>query len=136
VQLPMSDPPVTDVVPTADFDVDLSSRCVRYPDGEQVNFTSHQWRLLERLVRAAPRPVSRACLNAELFGADAGPDETAALDLVIGQLRRKLEPDPHAPRFLRAPDAQTFAFHPHGRAPLRARRASAARPWAGRRTLK
>jgi two-component system KDP operon response regulator KdpE len=130
----MSDPPVTDVVPTADFDVDLSSRCVRYPDGEQVNFTSHQWRLLERLVRAAPRPVSRTCLNTELFGADAGPDETAALDLVIAQLRRKLEPDPHAPRFLRAPDAQTFAFHPHGRAPSRVRR-ELARPWAGRRTL-
>jgi two-component system KDP operon response regulator KdpE len=134
VEVPVSDPPVNDVVPTADFDVDLSSRCVRYPDGEQVNFTSHQWRLLELLVRAAPRTVSRACLNTELFGADAGPDETAALDIVIGQLRRKLEPDPNAPRFLRALDAQTFAFHPHGRAPLLIPQELAARPWAGRRT--
>jgi DNA-binding response OmpR family regulator len=107
----MSDPPVSEVFPTTDFGVDLSSRCVRYPDGEQVNFTSHQWRLLELLVRAAPRPVSRACLNTELFGADAGPDETAALDIVIGQPRRKLEPDPHAPRFLCALDAQTFVFY-------------------------
>jgi DNA-binding response OmpR family regulator len=54
------------------------------------------------------------CLNTELFGADAGPDETAALDIVIGQLRRKLERDPYAPCLLRALDAQTFAFHAPG----------------------
>ena len=99
---------------TPTFEIDLLDQCARYPDGEEVHFTPHQWRLLELLVRGVPQPVTRASLNTLLFGADAAVEETCHLDILISQLRRKLEPDQRAPRYLRSVDANTYAFDPHG----------------------
>lgn len=99
---------------TPTFEIDLLDHCARYPDGEEVHFTPHQWRLLNLLVRAAPQPVTPASLNTQLFGANAAVDKTRHLDILISQLRRKLEPDPGTPRYLRSVDAHTYVFDSAG----------------------
>ena len=107
-------PRVARVLRAPDFDIDLLDRCVRYQDGEEVRFTPHQWCLLERLVRVAPDAVGRESLNTAVFGIAAPADETAHLDVLIRQVRRKLEPEPGVPRYLVSIDADTYAYSPGG----------------------
>jgi two-component system KDP operon response regulator KdpE len=99
---------------TPDFEVDLDGRCARYPDGEEVRFTAHQWQVLEVLVRVMPRAVSTARLAEDIFGADAGTEDLDHLGIVVSQLRRKLEPEPGAPRYFPCIDAGTYRFDPNG----------------------
>jgi len=96
---------------TPDFEIDLLERCVRYPDGEEVRFTPHQWRVLEALVLAAPSAVTRATLTRRAFGPDGTQRDVA---LLVAQLRRKLEPDHHVPCYLLAVGRGDYAFNPGG----------------------
>ena len=98
---------------TFDFEIDLLERCARYPDGEEVRFTPHQWRLLEALVAVAPEPVTCRSLVEHVFepGDRKGEEDVA---LLVTQLRRKLDPDPGVPRYFRAAGLDGYAFHPYG----------------------
>jgi hypothetical protein len=58
--------------------------------------------------------VSRARLGLELFGADAGDDDFDHLAVVIARVRRKLEPDPHFPRYFPCVDSEAIVFDPSG----------------------
>ncbi len=99
---------------TPDFEIDLDDRCARYPDGEEVRFTPHQWQVLELLVRGVPRAVSTARLAEEVFGADAGTEDLDHLAIVVSQLRRKLEPESGAPRYFPCVGADSYGFDPDG----------------------
>jgi DNA-binding response OmpR family regulator len=61
-----------------------------------------------------PRAVSTTRLAEGVFGADAGPEDLDHLAIVVSQLRRKLEPEPGAPRYLPCVDADTYRFDPDG----------------------
>jgi DNA-binding response OmpR family regulator len=98
---------------TPDFEIDLLDCCARFPDGEEARFTRRQWQLLELLLRWAGRTVTTAGLATELFGDDA-PEEAHQIPVLMLQLRRKLEPDVHAPRYVRSLDAETYVFDPEG----------------------
>ena len=98
-------------VRTPDFEIDLLDGCARFPDGEEARFTPRQRQLLELFVRSAGRPVAAAALAVQLFGEDA-PEEAHLVPLLVLQLRRKLEPDVQAPRYLRSLDAGTYLFDP------------------------
>ena len=106
--------PVT-VVRTPDFEIDLLDRCVRFADGEEVRFSPRQWQLLDLLVHSTGRPVTVSELAIELFGDDAA-DEARQVPVVMLQLRRKLEPDCHTPRYVRPLDAVTYVFDLEGSA--------------------
>jgi len=98
-------------VTTPDFEVDRLDRCARFPDGEEVRFTPRQWRLLEVFIGCAGHPVTVDALAAELFAEDA-PEEARHVPVLILQLRRKLEPEVEAPRYIRSLDARTYIFDP------------------------
>jgi len=100
---------------TPDFEIDLGERCARYLDGEEVRFTPRQWQVLECLIKAIPRAVSRGRLADEVFGAGAGTDDLDHIAVVISQLRRKLEPEPGSPRYFPCIDSETYGFDPDGR---------------------
>ncbi len=88
------------VVTTDDFILDIGERQAhRRTDGTEIRLTPTEWRLLEALAHRAGHLVT----HAELLRAAWGPAygrELNYLRVYANQLRRKLEPDPAAPRYL------------------------------------
>ncbi len=86
------------VVETSGFTIDLSSAVVSR-DGEQVRLTPTEYHLLEVLARNIGRLVTQQQLLTEVWG-PGYERETHYLRVYVGQLRRKLEVDPAAPRHI------------------------------------
>ncbi len=90
------------VVAFGDVTVDLAAHSVvRSVDGEprQVRLTPTEWQVLELLLRNPGRLVTRQTMLTEIWGTSHVTD-TGYLRLYLAQLRKKLEPDPSAPRYL------------------------------------
>jgi two-component system KDP operon response regulator KdpE len=85
------------VVETADFRIDLATKRITR-GGEPVRLTPIEWHLVEVLVRHAGRLVSQKQLLQEVWGPEYGT-ESAYLRVHMGQVRKKLEPDPARPRY-------------------------------------
>jgi two-component system KDP operon response regulator KdpE len=100
--------PETSVVRTDHFTVDLASRQVTV-DGGAVRLTPTEWGLLSELVRAPGRLVSQRQLLQAVWG-PAYQKETHYLRVYMGQLRRKLEPDPAHPRYLLTEPGMGYRF--------------------------
>ena len=94
--------------------VDLAARRVQAQDGErtvEVRLTPTEWHLLEVLLRHPGRLMSQRQLLHEVWG----PGYESAqgnLRLYMGQLRRKLEPDPARPRYLLNEPGMGYRFQP------------------------
>jgi two-component system KDP operon response regulator KdpE len=86
------------VLKLGDVCVDLSRRVARSSDGRDVRLTPLEHRILETLARHGERIVTSSALIKEVWG--PGRDDTRALRVYIGSLRRKLELDPSRPRFI------------------------------------
>jgi two-component system KDP operon response regulator KdpE len=88
----------TTVVRFGDVTIDLVSRSVSR-DGALVHLTPTEWRMLEFLARNPGALVTRQTLLKEIWGTEQIAD-SGYLRLYVSQLRKKLEPDASAPRFL------------------------------------
>ena len=86
------------VIETADFTIDLAAKRV-IKSGAEVRLTPTEWHVLEVLVRADGRLVTGEQLLHEVWGPQYGT-ELNYLRQYLAQLRRKLEPEPSAPRHL------------------------------------
>jgi two-component system KDP operon response regulator KdpE len=98
------------VVRLGDTLVDLAARKVTRA-GEDIRLTPTEWHLLEVMVRHPGRLLSQKRLLAEVWG----PGYESAqgnLRLYMGQLRRKLEPDPGRPRHLLNEPGMGYRFEP------------------------
>ena len=81
--------------------LDLDTRHLLGRDGEVVPLTSGEFALLRVLLAHPHHVLTRDQLMSGLHGRDAGPFDRA-IDMQIGRLRRKVEPDPHHPRLILA----------------------------------
>ena len=61
-------------------------------DGQEVELTSYEYRLLEHLARERRRVLSKDELAAHLYPHDEERDSNV-IEVLIGRLRRKLDPD-------------------------------------------
>ncbi len=104
---PEADEPL---VRTDHFTVDLANRQVTV-DGAAVRLTPTEWALLTELVRAPDRLVGQRQLLQSVWG-PAYEKETNYLRVYLNQLRRKLEPDPAHPRYLRTEPGMGYRFTP------------------------
>jgi two-component system, OmpR family, KDP operon response regulator KdpE len=104
--------PEAPVVSTDDFTVDLADKRVTR-DGQDVRLTPTEWQLLEVLVRHAGRLVTQRQLLAEVWG-PSYQNEAHYLRVYVANLRRKLEPDPSAPRYLLTEPGIGYRFRPLG----------------------
>jgi two-component system KDP operon response regulator KdpE len=102
--------PEDPVVRTDHFTVDLAARQVTV-DGVVVRLTPTEWGLLSALVRTPGRLVSQRQLLLSVWG-PAYQKETHYLRVYMGQLRRKLEPDPAQPRYLHTEPGMGYRFTP------------------------
>jgi two-component system KDP operon response regulator KdpE len=93
-----------------DVVVDLATTRVTV-QGREVRLTPTEWHLLAVLVRHPGKLLSQRQLLTEVWG--PGYDTAHGnLRLYIAQLRRKLEPDPARPRFLRTEPGMGYRFQP------------------------
>jgi len=99
-----------------DVRVDLGARTVVRGSGseaQQVRLTPTEWRLLDLLVRNPGRLVTRETVLTEVWGPTHTRD-TGYLRLYVGQLRKKLEPEPARPRHLLTVPGMGYRFVPSG----------------------
>lgn len=87
------------VLELGDISVDMTRRLARRLDGCEVRLTPLEHRILETLVRHGDRIVTHATLLKEVWGPRR--EDSRALRVYIGNLRRKLEADPSQPRHIR-----------------------------------
>jgi len=99
------------VVTTQAFTVDLSAKRAASADGKEVRLTPTEWHLLEVLVRNPDRLVTHQQLLQEVWG-PRYETETNYLRVHLANLRRKLEPDPSRPRYLRTDPGLGYRFTP------------------------
>jgi two-component system KDP operon response regulator KdpE len=98
------------VVSTEHFTVDLAAKQVTV-DGGIVRLTPTEWGLLSALVRSPGRLVGQRQLLTSVWG-PGYEKETHYLRVYMGQLRRKLEPDPARPRYLHTEPGMGYRFTP------------------------
>jgi len=78
-----------------------------------VRLTPTEWQLLELLLRNPERLVTREMILTEIWGPNHTAD-TGYLRLYLSQLRKKLEPEPSAPRHLLTEAGMGYRFVPEG----------------------
>jgi two-component system, OmpR family, KDP operon response regulator KdpE len=103
-----ADDEVDAVITTPAFTVDLAAKRVTRA-GQIVRLTPTEWALLEILLRHPGRLVSQRELLRRVWG-PAYESETHYLRVYIGQLRRKLEPDPSRPLYLQTEPGMGYRF--------------------------
>ena len=98
------------VISTAEFTVDLARKRVTRADAD-VRLTPTEWQLLEVLARNPERLVTQRQLLQEVWG-PGYQNEANYLRVYMAGLRRKLEPDPSAPRYLLTEPGMGYRFCP------------------------
>ncbi len=89
--------------------LDLTSRELLRPDGGPESLTFAEFGLLEALVRSPNRVFSREQLLASTRGIDTDVFDRT-IDVLILRLRRKIEPNPKQPRFIRTERGVGYVF--------------------------
>ncbi|MER5202175.1 response regulator [Streptomyces sp. NPDC002825] len=100
--------PVTQIVSTEEFTVDLSAKKVSRA-GRDVRLTPTEWHLLEILICNPGRLISQRQLLQEVWGPSYS-GKTNYLRVYMAQLRRKLERDPSHPRYLITEPGMGYRF--------------------------
>jgi two-component system, OmpR family, KDP operon response regulator KdpE len=78
--------------------VDFAQRLVQV-DGQEVKLTPTEYDLLKALIKNSGKIMTRKMLLSQVWGTGYGA-ESHYLHVYVGQLRRKIEPDPAHPRFI------------------------------------
>ncbi|MCU0883525.1 MAG: response regulator [Beijerinckiaceae bacterium] len=84
----------------AGWTLDLASRELTGPDSTVLDLTTAEFNLLEALVLRPQRVLSRDTIMDVLKGHDWTPFDRS-IDAMVSRLRRKIEPDPAAPRLVK-----------------------------------
>jgi two-component system KDP operon response regulator KdpE len=91
--------------------IDLAAKRVSRDGEPDIHLTPTEWHLLEVLVRNPGKLLTRRQLLNEVWGPGYA-DAAGNLRLYMTQLRRKLEPDPHRPRWLVTEPGMGYRYQP------------------------
>ncbi|WP_375492944.1 response regulator transcription factor [uncultured Jatrophihabitans sp.] len=108
-RLQVADEPVPTTVGTVT--VDLAATTAIDGDGAPVHFTPTEWKILDVLVRRPGSLVSSDTLLTAVRGS-AEHTDPSYLRIYVGQLRRKLEPEPGRPRHLITEPGMGYRLRP------------------------
>ena len=95
-------------VVNGDLVIDLARRVVTRGDHE-VHLTPTEWGLLRAFIASAGQTLTHNQLFRKVWGGSAG-DAQQYLRVYVGQLRRKLEPDPVRPKLIRTEPGVGYRF--------------------------
>ncbi len=107
--LPVSDKSAT-LVEAGDFRIDLAAHLVSVR-GAEVRLTPKEFDLLVYLLKHAGRVLTHRALLGAVWGGDY-TEQTEYLRVFIGQLRKKIEPDPARPRYILTEPWVGYRFNP------------------------
>jgi two-component system KDP operon response regulator KdpE len=93
-----------------DLSIDFEKRLVTLK-GQPVRLTPKEYELLRHLVANQGKAQNHRRLLQAVWGPDYG-EETEYLRVFINQLRKKIEPDPHHPRYLHTEPWVGYRFEP------------------------
>jgi len=102
----------TTAIDAGDFKVDLDSRRV-HARGSEVRLTPKEFDLFVYMARHPNRVISHRTLLEAVWG-EASQEQPEYLRVFMGQLRKKLEPDPSNPRYLVTEPWVGYRFNPNG----------------------
>ena len=91
-----------------DLRLDLDRHLV-FVGEREVHLTPTEYRLFAYLMRHPRKVITHPQLLKEVWGANHGPNRSS-LRVYMGQLRRKLEPMPRAPQYLRTEPGVGYAL--------------------------
>lgn len=86
-------------IASKELHLDFDNRTI-LAQGKPVHLTPKEFELLRELVNNAGKAVSHRRLLQAVWGPDYG-EETESLRVMVNQLRKKIEPDPAKPKFIR-----------------------------------
>jgi two-component system, OmpR family, KDP operon response regulator KdpE len=95
-----------------DFRVDMDARRV-HTQGREVRLTPKEFDLFVYMARHPNRVLTHAALLEAVWG-QASQEQPEYLRVFMGQLRKKLEPDPSNPRYLVTEPWVGYRFNPKG----------------------
>jgi len=95
----------------AGWSLDLSSRELLSPAGQEVRLTTGEFDLLAAFVNNANQVLSRDRLLDLARNREAGPFDRT-IDVQVGRLRRKLEDDPQNPTLIKTVRGSGYIFTP------------------------
>jgi two-component system OmpR family response regulator len=95
----------------AGWDLDLSSRELTSPAGQEVRLTTGEFDLLAAFVNNPNQVLSRDRLLDLARNREAGPFDRT-IDVQVGRLRRKLEDDPQNPSLIKTVRGSGYIFTP------------------------
>jgi two-component system KDP operon response regulator KdpE len=103
---------VTKPFDVGDFRVDIDARRV-HVRGNEVRLTPKEFELFVYMARHPNRVLGHRTLLEAVWG-EASQEQPEYLRVFMGQLRKKLEPDPSNPRYLVTEPWVGYKFNPQG----------------------
>lgn len=100
------------LVDAGDFYVDIDARSISVR-GKGVHLTPKEYELLVYLIRHAGKVLTHRTLLGAVWGGDY-TEQTEYLRVFIGQLRKKIEPNPANPRYIITDPWIGYRFFPEG----------------------
>jgi two-component system KDP operon response regulator KdpE len=98
------------VLEVGDFRVDLENRSVAVK-GSQVYLTPKEYDLMVYLVSHPGKVLTHRTLLTSIWGGESA-EQTEYLRVFVGQLRKKVEPEPAAPRYILTEPWIGYRFYP------------------------
>jgi two-component system, OmpR family, KDP operon response regulator KdpE len=102
--------PESPLIEAGDFRIDIATRSVRVRDRE-VHLTPKEFDLLIHLARHAGKVLTHRNLLAAVWGGNS-VEQPEYLRVFVGHLRKKLEPDEAAPRYILTEPWVGYRFEP------------------------
>jgi two-component system, OmpR family, KDP operon response regulator KdpE len=107
-----SEPQSVNKIVDGDFSVDLSARHVTVR-GDDVRLTPKEFDLLLYLLQHARKVVTHRALLTAVWGSE-NAEQPEYLRVFVGQLRKKIEPNPAEPRYILTDPWVGYRFDPSG----------------------
>ena len=98
------------ILEAGEFQIDLDAHTATHA-GRELRLTPKEFELMTHLVRNANKVLTHRALLGAVWGGDY-TEQTEYLRVFIGQLRKKIEPDPSKPRFILTEPWIGYRFNP------------------------
>lgn len=98
------------ILEAGDFRIDLDAHTVTH-SGRELRLTPKEFDLMVHLLRNAGKVLTHRTLLGAVWGGDY-TGQTEYLRVFIGQLRKKIEPDPSKPRYILTEPWVGYRFNP------------------------